>query len=180
MTSDISKNYAQALYQVAEANKKVELVFSELRLIDQVFSMDSKIKEFFETPVISPDQKKHIIQLSLEKKVSNELFNTIILLSENNRLSYFSEIVMAYQELTDDANGVCRGRVRSAASLGAEQRKKIEDKVTQATGKKVILTFEEEPSLLGGTIAQVGGWTFDDSLESHLKRMSETLKRRSH
>ena len=59
-------------------------------------------------------------------------------------------------------------------------RKRIEETVSAVTKKKVILNFTVDPKLLGGMTAQVGGWTFDDSLETHLTRLSEDLNRRSH
>jgi F-type H+-transporting ATPase subunit delta len=64
------------------------------------------------------------------------------------------------------------------ARLAQESRTKIEDIVTKVTRKKVILSFVEDAKLIGGTVAQVGGWTFDDSLESHLRRLNEDLNRR--
>jgi F-type H+-transporting ATPase subunit delta len=45
--------------------------------------------------------------------------------------------------------------------------------------KKIILTYKEDPTLLGGVVAQVGGWTFDDSIETHLIKMNEELNRRA-
>jgi F-type H+-transporting ATPase subunit delta len=52
--------------------------------------------------------------------------------------------------------------------------------VAQVTGKKVILEYKEDASLLGGLIAEVGSLTFDDSLETQLRTMNEELKRRAH
>jgi F-type H+-transporting ATPase subunit delta len=89
-------------------------------------------------------------------------------------------MVSAFETISDEDHGVTRGNVRSAATLSPESRQQIEDTVTKVTKKKVILNFTEDPKLLGGMVAQVGGWTFDDSLETHLTRMSEDLNRRTH
>src|SRR5262249_48841149 len=97
-----------------------------------------------------------------------------------NRLGVFKDIVGAYEQIADEAHGVMRGTVRSATVLAPEERKRIETLVSRATAKQVILTYKEDPSLLGGLVAEVGSYTFDDSLLSHLKRINEQLTRSAH
>ncbi len=99
-------------------------------------------------------------------KVSDVLKNFTLLLARKQRLPIFNDVVTAYQQFSDESHGVTRGQVRSAAALGPDDRKRIEDIVSKATKKKVILTYKEDPSLLGGLVAEVGSYTFDDSLTS--------------
>jgi F-type H+-transporting ATPase subunit delta len=67
--------------------------------------------------------------------------------------------------------------VRSATVLAPEERQRVEEFVGRATQKHVILTYKEDPTLLGGLVANVGSLTFDDSLSSHLKRINEQINR---
>ncbi len=72
-----------------------------------------------------------------------------------------------------------RGTVRSTTVLAPEERKRIEETVNRVTHKQPLLTYKEDPALLGGMVAEVGNYTFDDSLASHLRRMNEQLTRRT-
>ncbi|MEZ0390805.1 MAG: ATP synthase F1 subunit delta [Pseudobdellovibrionaceae bacterium] len=180
MISEAGRRYARALYELSKAAKNQEQVFSELRILKQVFQGDKSISDFVSSPMIPPDQKIAALKGALVGKASNEVTNTMTLLAEKNRLAIFTEMVDAFEAISDQDHGVTRGTVRSASPLSAEARKKIEETVTKVTKKKVILNFSEDPKLLGGMIAEVGGWTFDDSLETHLTRMSEELNRRAH
>lgn len=180
MMSEASRRYARALYELSVSAKNQEKVFAELRALKQAMTQDQAIEEFISSPVIPPDQKIAALKAALTGKISNEVSNTMILLAEKNRLNIFSDMVDAFEAISDESHGVTRGTVRSATPLSAEARKQIEDTVTKVTKKKVILNFTEDPKLLGGMVAQVGGWTFDDSLETHLTRMSEELNRRAH
>jgi F-type H+-transporting ATPase subunit delta len=92
-------------------------------------------------------------------------------------LGLFHDIVTSYEVIADEAHGVTRGTVRSATVLGPEDRKRIEELVSKATKKQVILTYKEDPALVGGLVAEVGSFTFDDSITSHLKRINEQLTR---
>jgi F-type H+-transporting ATPase subunit delta len=179
MISEAARRYARALYELSKAEKNQEQVLSEVRTLNQVFAADETIHEFLSSPTISPDQKKAALS-SLAGKCSQVVANALLLLAQKNRLNIFPELVEAFQEISDEDHGVTRGTVKSASPLSPEARKQIEETVTAVTKKKVILNFSEDPTLLGGMIAQVGGWTFDDSLKTHLTRMSEDLNRSTH
>jgi F-type H+-transporting ATPase subunit delta len=176
--SEAARRYTRALYSIAKATGQQARVFSELRVLtEQVFHEES-IQEYFSSPIVPPEQKKMLIQnATKEKGLSTEVINLLYLLAEKSRFSLFGQISRAFQELIDADHGVTRGVVRSASVLKPEARKRIEDVVTKVTGKQVILQYTEDKVLIGGLIAQVGGWTFDDSLQSHLRRMNEELKR---
>lgn len=180
MITEVARRYARAFFELAKTAKNQDSVFAELRVIRDAIQSDKAILEFVTSPLVSPDQKMAAVKGALNGKVSNEVFNGLMLLAEKNRLGSFSEIVDAFEAISDEDHGVTRGTVRTATALSAEARKQIEETVSKVTKKKVILTFTEDPTLLGGMVAQVGGWTFDDSLETHLTRMSEDLNRRSH
>ena len=180
MISETARRYAKAFYELSKSAKNQDVVFSELRVLRDIFNGDPSILEFASSPVVSPDHKMAAIRAALSGKMTGEVFHGLLLLAEKNRLGIFSEIVEAFEAISDEDHGVSRGVVRSAATLSAEARKQIEETVSKVIKKKVILNFTEDPKLMGGMVAQVGGHTFDDSLETHLTRMSEELNRRSH
>jgi F-type H+-transporting ATPase subunit delta len=180
MIHEVSRRYARALYDLAKANKTSEKIFEELRSLKEVFSKEKTIHDFLLSPLITPDQKITALKAAFTGKASDEVTNLLFLLAENARMNLFGEIVEAFQIINDDDHGVSRGVVKSAAKLSPEARKNIEATVEKVTKKKVILNYEEDPKLLGGMVAQVGGWTFDDSLETQLMKMSESLNRSTH
>jgi F-type H+-transporting ATPase subunit delta len=179
MISEVARRYARAFYELAKAENSADKVFAELRVLKQAFS-EPAIKEFLISPVVDGDKKAEALKTALGGKASQSLQNGVMLLAAKNRLGLFFDIVDAFEAISDADHGVTRGTVRSAKALNPEARSKIEATVNKVTGQKVILNFTEDADLLGGMMAQVGGWTFDDSLETHLTRMSEDLNRRTH
>ena len=177
--NEVSKRYARALYEIAKENKANDKVFSELRVLHQAIHQEASLAEFLSSPVVRPNQKIAALKTAIGNKVSSDLLNTLLVMAQKNRLNLFSELVTAYEQISDEDHDVTRGWVRSATNLSLEARKKIEETVNRVTGKKVILTFSEDKKIIGGMVAQVGGWTFDDCLDSHLKRLNEELNRRA-
>jgi F-type H+-transporting ATPase subunit delta len=180
MINEVSRRYARALYDLAKANRNADKVFADLRALADVFAKDKTISSFVLSPLVGPEQKTAALKAALSGKISEEVINTLLLLADKGRMDIFNEVVDAFELISDEDHGVSRGTVRSAAPLSAEARQHIKETVEKVTKKKVILNFEEDPKLLGGMVAQVGGWTFDDSLETQLMKMSESLNRSTH
>jgi F-type H+-transporting ATPase subunit delta len=177
---EVSKRYAKALLAVTKQKGTHQKALAELTAVAQAFETDKTVKEYFENPTISPDQKASAIKAALGGKgLSDEVVNTLLLLAEKARLDILPEMVQAFRDALDAEDGVTRGTVRSAKPLSQEAQKDLENKIHKVLNKKIILTFQEDPKLLGGVVAQVGGWTFDDSIETHLNKLNEELNRRA-
>lgn len=178
--SEVAKRYAKALLAVSKQNGTSEKVFAELQTIAKAFNQDLAIKAYFESPLAGPEQKLTVVKAALKDLgISQDMTNAVFVLAEKNRLSALHELVGAYQLLLDEEAGITRGTVRSAQPLSAEAQKEVEARITQVLKKKIILTYQQDPKLLGGVVAQVGGWTFDDSIDTQLKKLNEELNRRA-
>lgn len=179
-SSEVAKRYARALFELAVDNRSQEKVFNDLRALADAFSKDKETHEFLVSPIVAGPQKEAVLKKVLEGKgVSNEVVETTLLLARNERLGVFSDLVHAFETEMDASNGVIRGTVRSAAALSPEERQRIEHTVEKYLNKKVIMTYKVDPTVIGGLVAQVGSYTFDDSISTHLTRMNEELKRRT-
>jgi len=179
-SNTLAKRYAKAIFSLSLDNKSQEKVLNDLRALSDAFDSDASIKAFFNSPMITGSQKASTLSKALEGRApTEEVHQFLMLLAKKDRLPIFSDIVEAFQAEIDAANNVCRGVVKSTIALGPAERTQIEKTVEGVLKKKVIMTYKVDPSVIGGLVAQVGSHTFDDSLSTHLKRMSEELKRRT-
>lgn len=178
--NEVSKRYAKALLAVVKQKGIHAKAHAELQTVADSFQKDAAIAAYFENPMISSTEKVTAIKNALQGKgLSEEVFNTLVLMAEKNRIQFFPEVALAFQELLDIEEGVTRGTVRSAQPLSADAQKALESKVSAVLNKKIVLVYQQDPKLLGGAVAQVGGWTFDDSIETHLTKLNEELNRRA-
>ncbi|MCE3009409.1 MAG: ATP synthase F1 subunit delta [Proteobacteria bacterium] len=178
-TSEVSRRYARALYETAKQKGISQRIFDEVRELGTALEKHPELAQFLFSPIVSGDDKMKALRTALSK-ASEELVAFLTLLANKDRLSIFSQVAAAFEEISDRDHGVTRGVVKSARPVSVEALKRLEENVTKVTGKKVVLTFQEDPKVIAGLTAQVGGWTFDDSIESHLTRLSEDLNRRTH
>ena len=177
---ELAKRYAKALFALAVDNRSQEKVFDDLRAIGEAFAKDKETHQFLVSPMIAPLEREKVLKTVLDGKgAAKEVVEVVLLLARNERLNIFAELVQAFQSEIDGSNGVIRGTVRSASALAPDERQRIEQTVEKYLNKKVIMTYTVDPTVIGGLVAQVGSYTFDDSISSHLTRMNEELKRRT-
>ena len=73
-------------------------------------------------------------------------------------------------------NGIERVEAISAVSLTDAQRDSLVKKLTDMTGKRIILTNKVRPEILGGVILRYSGIQLDGSVKARLDTFSESLK----
>lgn len=177
--SELANRYARAIFELSTEAGAQEKVLSELRVLQTLFSKDEAVAAFIHSPLTRPEEQVKVMTAALKPAgLSSETMAFVILLAEKGRIPLFEQIVDAVKTQSDLANGVTRGQVKSAAVLSPEERKRIEEIVGRYTNKQVILTYKEDNSVIGGLIAEVGTYTFDDTLTSHLRRLKDEMTRR--
>lgn len=178
--SELASRYSKALFDLSRETNTQDKIFSELRGFEQILIKNPEFEAFLTHPLVRSEDKETVLSKALENAgMKAETVNFILLLARKNRLGMFSQIVEAFENQTDESHGVTRGQVKSATVLNPSEREDLEKTVSKFTGKQVILSYKEDPLLIGGVVAQVGSYTFDDSLSSHLTRLKEEINRRT-
>jgi F-type H+-transporting ATPase subunit delta len=67
--------------------------------------------------------------------------------------------------------GRLRAVVRSAKPLDAAAQANVLRALEKRTGKKVVMTAEVDPALIGGVVARVGDLVFDGSIRTRLENL---------
>ena len=85
------------------------------------------------------------------------------------------KIVEALSEVAADQRRKRLAEVRSAVPLRAEQRTKLQDALSKATGTDVEVKVIVDPAVIGGVVARVGDQVFDGSIRRKLELARERL-----
>ena len=98
------------------------------------------------------------------------------MIAERQRMSLLPDLVRVVEGMADDHLGVVRGTVTSATRLDEGYRGKLRSKLEEATGKKVLLLFEEDANLIAGIVTQIGDRVIDGSVRGKLNTLAESLR----
>lgn len=175
MAELVSKVYAQALFDVGLEMGSLEALSADLMDVCQVFADNPEFFELYKAPNISIDERKKIVEETFNGQIVPELTNFLKLLLDKNRGFFVIEIGRDFQKLVEDHQGVVKGIVYVTYALSDDQIRKLEDKLSTSTGKRILLTQKIDPEILGGLVVHLGDKVIDNSFKKKLDDMKEDL-----
>ena len=169
--------YANATYTAASKQSNLEAVENELNGIKLTASNSPAFKSFLENPLISRDEKEKTVNELLKGKVSETTLNLMLTLAGNARLGEVSKIADTYSQLMKAKRGEVEATIISAEELTKTQLDTVAAamKSQVGKGKKVILSAQVDPSILGGLQVQIGDQFLDLSVGSKIDSISRSV-----
>jgi F-type H+-transporting ATPase subunit delta len=173
---EIAQVYARSLFEVAEERDKIDLVRDELGQLADALAESRELELFFFSPYFSTEEKKQ----GLDKAVvgADEIVrNFLAVLIENHRMPALMRIRREYDRLWREANHLLPVQVTSAVELDEAVTRQIGDEIGRQTGRKVELSSNVDPDVLGGIVLRVGNSILDASIRSRLERLRKQVAR---
>lgn len=176
--SDAARPYAQALLEVASAQRATSRVRDELAKVAGWISESSEFREFLRSPVIEEDERKAVVRDLCQRALFSKLTtNFLLLLGQKKRLRILEDIISAFGRLADEADGVMRAHAYAPLKLSAVQVSRLRAALEEMTGKKVVVEDAVDDSLMGGLVVKLGGRVYDSSVKTQLAVLKENVLR---
>jgi F-type H+-transporting ATPase subunit delta len=176
-STGLADRYATALFELAEADKSLDTVASELQRLRDLIAGSGDLQRLIRSPVISRDDQRRAMEAVLATLGSSDLTRRFIgLLAQNRRLFALPDIIAAFVRRLANRRGETTAEVTSASVLSKDQLASITSALKKAVGTQVVLATRIDPSLLGGLIVKVGSRMVDSSLKTKLLRMSFAIR----
>jgi len=148
----------------------------ELHGIEALLKENDTLRRVLENPSIPGNSKRAVLDAVTERLGSTrQVRNFIAVLIDHRRLPLFSEILKRLEQELDYRQGFAEAQVSSARPLSDPEKQMLEAEITRMTGKKVRAKYEQDASLLGGAVVQVGSTIYDGSVKGQLERIREQL-----
>ena len=103
------------------------------------------------------------------------MLNFLRILTERGAISAFRDCACAFEELYDRDHRTVEARVTTAKPLTEEQRRKIENKIREMTGRQPKLLQRVDPALLGGVLLEMDGKRYDNTVKSRLAAIRQAM-----
>lgn len=165
----VASKYAASLLYLADEQKILEPVASDVASIKKVISSAPQLRRIITDPTIRPSLKSSVLK-EIFKGGLNELTDKFLnLLIQKNRIDVLPEILDSFAELMNEHLGIVEVSVTSASEMSSEQVDMLRKKLEELLGKKVSFTFKIDPSIIGGFIAKAGDTVIDSSVGQQLR-----------
>jgi F-type H+-transporting ATPase subunit delta len=172
-----ARRYAKALFQLAKEEGQVEALRAEVGAFQGLLEESEELRDVLLQPLHPVSQRRAVLAAVAERQGASPMLKSFLgLLVDNRRLVDFEAIRDEIERLAAADAGLRKAFVRTASPLGETQRERLRAALSRRVGGDLQLEVEQDPSLLGGVVAQVGDLVFDGSLRSQLERLRASLK----
>jgi F-type H+-transporting ATPase subunit delta len=173
---EIARVYARSLFDVARERDKLDIVREQLGQFSEALAGSQELSVFFFSPYFSTEEKKDGLGRLIEG-ADESFLNFLELLVEKHRMPAIHRIRREYDTLWEKENKLLPVQVTSAVALDESTLKGIGESVGQQTGRKVELTSEVDPNVLGGIVLRVGNSILDASIRNRLEQLRKQVAR---
>ena len=173
---EIAEVYARSLFEVAQEADKLDTVREQLAQFADTVSENRDLQVFFFSPYFSSEEKVQSLGRALDD-ADPIVVNFLGVLIEKHRMPAIFRIRQRFEALWQAENKVLPVQITSAVQLSDDTVRSIGDRIGERTGRKVELTSEVDPDILGGLVLQVGNNVLDASIRNRLENLRKQVAR---
>ena len=173
---EIAAVYARSLFEVAKDQDKLDLVRDQLGAFSDALSETRDLQVFFFSPYFSTAEKED----GLERVVSGAdpaVLNFLKLLIEKHRMPVLFRIRANFDALWEKENKLLPVQITSAVELDQQIVSQLGDRIAEQTDRKVNISANVDPDILGGIVVQVGNSVLDASVRNRLEQLRRQVAR---
>ena len=171
---EIARVYARSLFEVAREHGILDVIREQLAAFADELERNRELQVFFFSPYFSSQEKIDAIARAVVD--ADERFVRFLqLLAERHRLPAIFRIRRAYEDLWKEENRLLSVQVTSAVELDEDTLQGIGRQIEQQTGRRVELSSNVDPDVLGGLVLRVGNMILDASVRNRLERLRKQV-----
>ena len=170
-----AREYAKALFLLSEEEGSTDTVLEDVRLVSEIFSKNADYVKLLDTPALTKAEKLSLIEDAFSS-LHYCVKNLLKILCEKHLVHMFKDVVLSFNGLYDEHCGIERAEAVTAIPLTNKQKDALSAKLSEMTGKKIILKNTVNPKILGGVMLRYSGIQLDGSVKTRLDNFAESLK----
>ncbi|HEV7846323.1 MAG TPA: ATP synthase F1 subunit delta [Thermoleophilaceae bacterium] len=171
---EIAEVYARALFEVAKEHDVLDRVHDELGEFAEALSEDRTLQVFLFSPYFSSEEKREGVS-KVVSDADERTVNFLELLAERHRMPALFRIRREFDAMWADENKLLPVTVTSAVELDEGIVDEIGKRIQDQTGRKVELSSNVDPEVLGGLMVRVGNMVLDGTVRNRLERLRKTV-----
>jgi F-type H+-transporting ATPase subunit delta len=168
--------YAKALFDVARQESTPEQIERELESFADLLQHSPELEGVLTNPVVPVPGKRGVMQALLPGlELSTPVSKLLLLLVERGRIALVPELLEVYRERLMEHQRVLRAEVTTATALSDERVRRLAERLSTATGRRVLVDTRVDPALIAGIVARIGSTVYDGSVATQLAGMRQRL-----
>jgi len=172
----IARPYAEALFKASVAQAGTDLN-ATVAWLDElaVIAANPQVRQLADSPKVSDGQVFDLMTGVVRSALPDAARNFLRAVIDNGRLPALPEVAAQFRALVNQRSGSSDAIVHSAFPLDAAALADMAATLEKRFGRKLNLTVQLEPSLIGGVRVVVGDEVLDTSVKARLEQMKAAL-----
>lgn len=168
----IARPYAEALYEASAAD-----LAGAGAWLDKAAAIagNAELQQFVDNPKVTNEQVLGVIEGAFGSALPPQARNFLSALLENGRFGALPEIARQFRARANAQSGSSDAVVYSAFPIEPSALGGVAAALEKRFGRKLQLTVEQDPSLIGGIRVVVGDEVLDTSVKARLEQMKVAL-----
>lgn len=170
----IAEVYARALFEAARDSGVLDRVHEEIGQFSDALDSDRNLQVFLFSPYFSSEEKKDGVR-RIVSDADERFLNFLELLAERHRMPALFRIRRIFDGLWADENKLQPVTVTSATELDQGLVEEIGARIQEQTGRRVELSSNVDPDVLGGLMVRVGNMVLDATIRNRLEQLRKQV-----
>ena len=178
MINDYANEYGTALYKLACEEGIQQEIFGDMSAVTKAFEDNPGLVRLLSNPRLSAQERAQTVEDIFGGRANRYPVNMLKILAEKRICHIIPKCRAEYERLYCEANGILAVTATSAVELSEAQKQRLTAKLSDKTGRKILLTCKVDKACLGGIRLEYGGKRFDASVKNKLEAMKKSLMSR--
>lgn len=176
MAKLISKTYADALFEIAIEQNKVDSLMEEASSMKQILIDNCELCNLLNHPQIMKEEKIKVVEDIFKGRISDEILGLFVIIVQKDRFKVFQDVLDYFIDEIKEYKGIGVAYVTSAIELNEIQKSNIVEKLLKTTKYNAMeMIYIVDKKLIGGMIIRVNDRVVDSSLATKLATMQADL-----
>jgi F-type H+-transporting ATPase subunit delta len=174
-TDDRIHAYADAMFAVARSEGTLQQVGDELFRFARTIESNDELREALSDPHLPASRRQQIVEDLLGPRALPTTTALASMVVAAGRGKDLPSIIDSLVQKTAAESNKAVAEVRSAIELTDDQRQRLAEAISKATGKTVDVKVVLDPTILGGIVTTVGDTVIDGSVRTRLEKLKNAF-----
>ena len=168
----IARPYAEALFKTSSAD-----VGGTAQWLDTLAAVagNPQLLQYADNPKVTNREVYDLVTGVVREPLPQVAQNFLRTVIDNGRLAALPEVAAQFRAMKNAQSGASDAVVYSAFPIPAAQLGDVAQTLERRFGRKLNVTVQEDPSLIGGIRVVVGDEVLDPSVKARLEQMKVAL-----
>ena len=175
MTTTTSKEYAEALFELAAADGVLGETADGLVTVISALKQTPAYRSLLSSAAIGKAERVSALEGAFRGKIPDVLLGILRMMVTRGHMNAVEDMAQQYEELSREYRGESVAIVTSAVPLKETEAVAIRAELQKRFARNITLRCETDPALIGGVRVEIEGRVIDGSIRNKLEQIKDVM-----